>query len=336
MATAQFYAIEGLELTLRRTGDPVWLQPIIEGRFVTDSVRRFSTTTAILLILTGAAWAADVPAFEERFEGVKPAVSGFNGKLDIGYLYNNLPGLPGDANGGYAIGSISAPLGERFGVQLDAGYMNLNLSGLPGDVELGGAGVHGFWRNPDVGLVGVYGHYVAINPNLGVGKVDSFRYGVEAEAYLGRVSIEGFVGADTLDGPAGIGDTFFNGQLRAGYYLTDNFRVDGGVLHQFDDTFGQVGFEAMLPVGSNMASLYANGTFGDSTTVRAGLRLYFGESGKSLMARHREDDPHTRLMDYFSLGGVARAPGGPGGGEEGGGGGEEGGGGNEGGGYPNG
>lgn len=272
---------------------------------MTDSVRTFSMTTAILLILSSSVGATD---FQERFEGAKPAVSGLNAKLDLGYLYTDFDKLPGSMDGGQIIGSVSAPLGQSFGVQVDAGYANLGLSSLPIDVELSGVGVHGFWRDPDVGLLGVYGHYVAINPSVIPGSIDSFQYGVEGEAYFGRVSIDVFAGANTLEFPGGFGDTYFAGQLRGAYYLTDNLRVDAGVLQQFDETFGQAGFEAMLPVGPNMASLYANGTFGDETTVRAGLRFYFGQSGKSLMARHREDDPQARLLDYFALSDVGNRP----------------------------
>lgn len=282
----------------------------------TASIRKFTTTTAVVLVLSGPVWAAD---FEEKFEGTKPAVSGFNGKLDIGYFHYDIDGLPGSLNGGYAIGSFSVPVGHSFGLQVDAGFGSLDWSALPGfDITLGGAGLHAFWRDPDRALVGIYAHYV----NVDFGPIDfkTFRYGIEGELYLDRFTIEAFVGGDTVNGPFGIGETFFNAQLIGAYYVTDNFRLNAGVVHQFDDTFGLIGGEAMLPFGANMASLYANGLIGgDQTTVRAGLRLYFGESGKSLIARHREDDPYSKLLDYFGIKGINKLIPTGGGGEEGGG-----------------
>lgn len=291
-----------------------------------DLIRLFSTSTAMLVVLAGTAAAAD---FAEKFEGTKPAVSGFNGKLDLGYIHYNADSLPNSFNGGYAIGSLSIPVGHSFGAQIDAGYMGFSESGGPARPALGGIGAHAFWRNPDIGLVGLYGHYVNVNSNIaGVGKIDTWRVGSEAELYLGRVSLEGFAGADIINNGVK-SETFFNGEFRAAYYFTDNFRVHAGLVHQFDQTMGRIGGEVLLPFATQSASLYASGTFGEhSTTVRAGLRIYFGGEGKSLINRHREDDPDARLLDFFALGGAidAMRSGGGGGSEEGGGGSDEGGG----------
>ena len=283
---------------------------------MTSNIRRFTTTTAMLLVMTGASVAAD---FQEKFEGAKPAVSAINGKLDLGYFYQDLEPTAFHVDGGYGIASISAPLGQSFGVQLDAGFMRLNPS-IPAvdDLDAAGAALHAFWRNPDQGLVGFYGQYTRFS-GTGGPDIDALRYGIEGEAYLGRVSLEAFVGADTVDsGP--LNNTLFAGELKAAYYVTDNIRLEAGVLHQFDETFGRIGFEAALPVLSSRAAIYSLATFGDdATSVRAGLRFYFGAADKSLMARHREDDPAARLLDYFDIGGIGRSLGAvpDGGGEEG-------------------
>lgn len=283
------------------------------------TIRKFSTSTAIVLILSGGVQAAD---FNERFEGTKPAVSGFNGKLDVSYLHYDAD-AGGNADGGAVIGSISLPVGHSFGVQVDGGFAHLDVN-VGGEVTIGGVALHGFWRDPDVALLGFYGHYANID-GLGASGIDSWRFGIEGELYLDRISLEGFAGADHVSG-GGVSDTFFNAEAIAAFYATDDFRIHAGIAHQFEDTVGKIGAELMLPIGGNMTSLYADGTFGDDVTIRAGLRIYFGQSGKSLMARHREDDPRAKITDYFALGGIA-GPGGGGGGEEaGGGGGEEGGG----------
>lgn len=287
-----------------------------------SAIATFSTSTALALLLTAQVFAAD-PMIEIP-QTLKPAVSGINGKLDLGYIYLDPDLNVGDFNGGYAIGSLSVPLGQRFGFQIDGGYGY--LSGSPSDPQIGGVGGHLFWRDPDVALLGIYGHYAALDTDSAAGTVDTWRYGVEGELYLDRFSIEAFAGADTLDGNGG-SDTTFNGEALAAFYATENFRIDAGIVHQFDETLGKVGAEVMLPFGANNTSLYASGTFGNATTVKAGLRIYFGEAGKSLMGRHREDDPRSRILDYYEFDDVLKQPAAPAAG------GNNGGGNNNGGGY---
>ncbi len=249
------------------------------------------------MVLAGQAGAAD---FEEKFDGTKPAVSGINGKLDLGYNYLDFNTLPGHINVPYAIGSLSFPVGHQFGVQIDAGISRVSATAFPGSVTFGGGAVHGFWRNPDVGLAGLYVHYVDFSAGGGL-NLGIWRLGGEAELYLDRFSIEAFAGADVVDLPVG-SNSFFTGDIYGAFYATDNLRVHGAVLHQFNNTFGRVGGEAMLPFGDNNAALYADGTFGNGiTSIRGGLRFYFGESGKSLIARHREDDPKSRLLDFYGF-----------------------------------
>lgn len=251
------------------------------------------SSTAIFLILGASAQAAD---FEEKFEA-KPAVSAINGKLEIGYSSTDFSGASSNLDAIYGIGSITLPVAQQFGVQIDAGVGSFNTNP---DVTAAGLGAHGFWRNPNQGLLGVYGHYV--NVSGGGQSADVWRLGAEGEAYFDRVSLEAFVGADFVDVTGG-NDTFFSGDLVAAFYVTDNFRIHAGIGHQFDETFGKIGGEAMLPFASNNIALFADGDIGDDVqSYRVGLRLYFGESGKSLKARHREDDPRSRLLDFFGAG----------------------------------
>ena len=209
---------------------------------------------AVSGMMGSVAFAADAPAsFEEKFDGVKPAVSGINGKIEAAYTY----------------------VGTGFG-----------------------AAVHAFWRNPDTALLGFYGDVVRYDTDFGP-DVTTWRYGAEGELYLDRVSLEGFIGGDTVDA-GGFNETYFSAEAMAAFYVTDDFRIHAGVGHRFDDTFGRVGAEAMLPFAGRNVALFGDGTFGDDvTTARAGLRVYFGEAGKSLKDRHRQDDPRIRLFDVF-------------------------------------
>jgi len=256
---------------------------------------KHSVSYLAIIAMTGmmgsAAIAADA-TFEEKFDGQKPAVSGINGKIEAAYTYVDVDNV-GDTNMGDLIGSVSIPVGQQFGLQFDGGVATAN------DFGTGfGAAVHAFWRNPDTALLGFYGDVVRYDTDFGP-DVTTYRYGAEAELYLDRFTVEGFVGGDTVDAGS-FDDTFFSAEAMAAFYITDDLRIHAGVGHRFDDTFGRVGAEAMLPFASRNVALFGDGTFGDEvTTARVGVRVYFGEAGKSLKDRHREDDPRVRLFDVF-------------------------------------
>lgn len=244
-------------------------------------------------IMTSGAVAADAPAdFEERFEGAKPAVSGINGKIEAAYTYIDVDNV-GDANMGDLAGSIAFPVGEQFGLQFDGGVATAN------DIGTGlGTAVHAFWRNPDTALLGFYGDVVHFDTDFGP-NVTTWRYGAEAEVYLARLTLEGFIGGDTATAD-GNNETYFSADAMAAFYVTDDLRLHAGVGHRFDETFGRVGAEAMLPFAGQNVALFGDGTFGDDVAAaRVGLRVYFGEAGKSLKDRHRQDDPRVRLFDVF-------------------------------------
>jgi len=246
---------------------------------------------AVTGMMGSAAFAADA-TLEERFEGPLPAVSGVNGKIEAAYTYIDVDNV-GDANMGDIGGSIAIPLGQQFGLQFDGGVATAE------DLGTGfGVGVHAFWRDPSTALLGFYGDVVRYDTDFGP-DVTNWRAGAEGELYLDRFTIEGFAGADFID--AGDEDeTYFSAEALAAFYVTDDFRLQAGVGHRFDDTFARIGAEAMLPFADRNVALFGDGSFGDDvTTARVGMRVYFGEAGKSLKDRHRQDDPRMRLFDVF-------------------------------------
>ncbi|MEP1208230.1 MAG: hypothetical protein ABJM29_08325 [Rhizobiaceae bacterium] len=250
----------------------------------------------IAVLHTTTALATDLALGDENS---LPAVSGVNAKLDFSYLYTDLGGPVDDVHGAAVVGSLSAPLGQRFGWQIDAGLSRNDAGNPVGDIDQYGIAGHVFTRDPSVGLLGVYAHY--LNTDFGLVELDSYRYGIEAEWYLNQVSLEGFAGADHVDGGA-IDQTYANLDFTAAYYINDNTRIEAGVNLKFDETVATIGFEAILPMFHNNTSIYTNASFGDdATSVRAGLRIYFGEQGKSLIDRHRQDDPKPRLLDLNGL-----------------------------------
>jgi hypothetical protein len=225
-----------------------------------------------------------------------PAVDGINAKID---------GYGGGANGSNGLegtnGSLSIPLAQQWGLQLDG-----NLGSDKGIGEYGG-GAHLFWRDPSIGLLGAYANYEHWNgtdviDNLtGVNSHNSANIGhfaAEGEYYLNRWTLGGLLGLETVSINSGVPvasppNRFFD-DVRVSYYVTDNFQLSAGHIYTVDTNFLTLGGEYGFALGGGrMASLFADGWIGEGgdNGVLAGLRIYFGQSDKSLMDRHRQDDP---------------------------------------------
>jgi len=84
--------------------------------------------------------------------------------------------------------------------------------------------------------------------------------------------------------------------------VTDDFRVSvgGKIVDDFDAL--RAGFEYQF--GGMPMSLYTNAEVGDDdfVTIVGGLKFYFGGEDKSLIRRHREDDPRNKTLDLFTSG----------------------------------
>lgn len=260
------------------------------------NIRLSLYTLLATTILSGPAFAADIT--NEEFEQRLPAVSGPNGSLDFSYIHIDTGTPTGDIKGGFAAGSVTVPLSERFGLQIDAGIGRFDRSTGSSDIDSIGIAGHLFTRDPALGLLGVYGHFV--KTDFGAIELNSVKYGIEAELYADKVSFEAFAGVDHIDAGA-IERTSASLDFTMAYYATDNLRVEAGVTRQYDVTMGNVGFEAVIPQFEN-TSVYASSTFGDGDhSVRAGIRIYFGGGNKSLKDRHRQDDPKRRLVNFNGL-----------------------------------
>ena len=113
---------------------------------------------------------------------LQPAVDGLNAKLEaIGGSIANKAVFGSQ-------GAVSIPVGNAFGLQIDG------AAGSFGGQAFAATGVHGFWRDPSRGLVGIYASYTNWDRfgGLHVGRV-----GGEAAAYLGRWTIEGVAGVES-------------------------------------------------------------------------------------------------------------------------------------------
>jgi hypothetical protein len=223
-----------------------------------------------------------------------PAVDGINAKID-GY-----GGGANRSNGFYGTsGSLSIPLAQQWGLQLDGDL------GSDSGIGYQSGAAHLFWRDPSIGLLGAYGSYSHDNGfnDLVLGHIseNAAHFAAEGEYYLNRWTLSGVAGVETVgihsDAlPLSVPNRFFD-EVSVSYYVTDNFKLSAGHSYTFATHFLTLGSEYGIALGGGrMASLFANGWIGESGNngALAGLRIYFGQHDKSLIDRHRQDDPPSR------------------------------------------
>jgi len=246
----------------------------------------FTALASVLVLLSHASLPAK--AQEGASAPALPAVDGVNGKISgFGGAFDGQPLYGGT-------GSFTAPLGTQFGLQLDALAGGLN-SRLAGEASIGATTGHLFWRNPSVGLLGLYGQYVHANAFDGV---DSYGGAFEGALYRGRMSLDAIAGAETGSAKLGginldLGTRFFD-VADLSYYPLDDVKLSIGHIYTGGTHAAQFGAEwGFATGGGTMAALFAKAdvTERGETGVLAGLRLYFGERDKPLIRRHQEDDP---------------------------------------------
>ncbi len=222
-----------------------------------------------------------------------PAVDGVNGKVAaLGGVANSRAFYGG-------AGSITIPLGLRFGLQVDAVVAGLD-SKYQGGLIIGGGALHLFWRDPKIGLAGIYGHYLHSSAFDGV---DSYAAGAQGALYLGRFTVEGVLGvqggrAHLTSSFRGTLKTRFFDIVQVAYYPTDNLRLSLGHSYLFGTNSAVFGFEWGFPVGGKtLGALFVGGSVAQngSGSVMTGVRFYFGRGAKPLIRRHREDDPTAYL-----------------------------------------
>ncbi len=243
------------------------------------------TACSILIgISGGVAFAADIAMDDPGL----PAVSGPNGKLEFGGGWVDLDGLGSDElfRGGV---TLSFPVGDMFGIQADLAVVDAYS-----DTAASGT-LHAFTRDPNSFLLGMIGGY------LDVGPADAWYIGPEAELYLDNISLEARVGYMDLDnGTTSDGELFAFGDIAL--YATDDLRLQLGGRTVAGFASAHAGMEWFMSDAGLPASLKLDGYLGEDgyASVTAGFAIYFGGEDKSLIRRHREDDPRNFSMDIFS------------------------------------
>jgi len=264
--------------------------------------------------LVGAVFFAALPATAADIyptasaDLTKPAVDGINGKFEAlggSYAKKSLYGVAG---------SLAVPLDGQFGAQVDGALGSFD------DRTVGAVAGHFFWRNPAQGLLGLYADHSRWDQ---LGGIHVSHVGGEGEAYWGRWSLHAVTGVEfgnndassgsiSTTGPSGgftlttttpsvipANATRFFDKVDLSYYVTDDWKAFAGHRYMGGKNALALGSEYALASGSGTkASLFAEGRLGEGSNnygVWGGLRIYFGQKDKSLIRRHREDDP---LIDW--------------------------------------
>lgn len=273
-------------------------------RLVSSPQRRFSLAygtgrSVAVSSLSVAAHGADLTGTEVDATidaDSLPAVSEINGKLGVFGAWNDHDFLNDDATYYGVSGAVSLPISHAWGIQFDATTMITD-----GDFS-GTFGTHLFWRDPSQGLIGGYAAYTSDNSN----DTSSWRIAAEAEGYFDRVTVAGLAGWESIDLPSPFSDedNFF-GIAKLNYYINDDFVAGVGVRREGDANFFTASAEYQFTSHEGRGiSAFAEGRFGedDARFIVGGLKMYFG-SDKSLISRHREDDPD--VYDWLTAGSSA-------------------------------
>lgn len=179
------------------------------------------------------------------------------------------------ASRGYGALTIALPLTCDIGLQVDG---SIGKAGGEHDYS---AAAHLFARDPASHLLGLYGGHSEFYGNT------TNRLGVEGELYMNQLTLSAVGGWEDSD--RSDENYFAAGQIS--WYATDNFKLSAGVARSSGITFGTYGVE-WQPDASDI-SFFVQGAAGedDYATIFAGVRWHWGAGQKSLIRRHREDDP---------------------------------------------
>jgi len=207
-------------------------------------------------------------------------------------------------------GALTVPLGGQFGAQVDGAW------GIFDRRSFRAAAGHLFWRDPAIGLLGVYGSHTWWSR---FGGVRLSQIGGETEYYWQRFTLQAVAGVEFGNSGRSIRaitfagfpvqsfniDTRFFDRVNLAYYLTDDWKAYVGHRYLGGRHALALSSEFGLPLGRGvMAAAYVEGRIsgGDHNGVWGGLRVYFGQNDKPLIDRNRMDDPISWSPDtLFSI-----------------------------------
>jgi hypothetical protein len=249
--------------------------------FKLPAVQKRAKTFTLTIVCIASAFAVTAHAQTNA-----PAVSGFNGKLD--YAGGNMDSHEGNVFDA----SFTLPVTHQTGFQADGLYSRVS------DFNFYGGGGHVFWRDPNIGLLGLTGGYLYRTG------VDTYQVGAEGEYYLGRFTFGAFAGVGSINyaNPAPFIDTNptrFVGRISADYYPLNDLRIGASYTTAFRENLAKGELEYQTPIrGLALTAEVSGGSYGYHDYL-FGIRYYFGGK-KTLRDRQRQDDPPGLMRQILS------------------------------------
>ncbi len=210
------------------------------------------------------------------------AVDGYN--LSVNLSGGSLDGV----NSAMLVGSLSTPIPyfTRFGFQLDLALGKYD--GVSG-TDSGGAAGHLFWRDPQIGMLGIFADFGNINA------IHFGRLGFEGARYYGPWTIEVLLGMEFGQNVL----TRFVDEVDISYNFNENFKVSVGQRLTSRGHMANIGFEKQFAAYENVSwSIYGVAEAGEDDFNQAflGVKASYGSAGaKSLQERDRSQGVKVRL-----------------------------------------
>ncbi len=249
---------------------------------VTCLNRLLAGAGALFVGLTAAATILHAEETVDRALLSSAAVDGYN--VNIQARMGTLDGI----GNGMMVASISGPIPhfDSFGFQADFAvgvYDGNNISMSEA------AAAHLFWRQPEIGMVGIYADFARLDP-LHYG-----RLGFEGALYHGQWSIDALLG---MEFGQNVKTRFFD-EIDISYHFNEKFKASIGHRIISRGHVVNAGFEKQFSQHyGGIWSFFAEAEAGEDHFYRAsaGLKVAFGTgSASTLMQRDRHSGVMVRI-----------------------------------------
>jgi hypothetical protein len=206
----------------------------------------------------------------------------------VNFTYGVLGGSLDGVTNGMGLISVSTvmPYFSSFGIQGDLAY---GLYDGNQATSSAAAALHIFWRNPGVGMLGIYGDWGYLSP------VHSGRLGMETAYYSGQWTVEGLFAMEFGQNVY----TKFVDEIDLSYYFDDNTKVSMGHRFIARGNVFNVGFEKQFgEYAGSPWSVFGEAEAGedDYYQVFAGIKASLGTgAATSMIGRDRGQNVRIRI-----------------------------------------
>lgn len=284
--------------------------------------REIASLVALLALGVGAAasgvsWADDslsaylggetLSSRQDHMGAYAPA----NSSPGIAFTGELLGGREDGSGVGSAYGDVTLPLPSHLGVDIET------LSYDSSADKFTGGGVHLYWRNPNIGMIGA----IASVSTMDIGQtvdmpeltgIRSETYGIEGEVYLGPVAaaVQASHVQSTLafyDQASLIAVDVSLAATRRWYWLAGTRRIAGEVTNRLETGY-------TLTIGGKPIMPYAGGTWGDFDGQYLGAKFALWTGANSRWVGFIEFDRGEQSYEAgflgisYEFGAVANAP----------------------------